>query len=154
MYNIITNIIKKNKRLYGILKILKFLSTVVIKKSDGSVNKYPKVIQFPITYKCNSRCVMCNVWEMDHKNEMTADEIGRYMKDPIFKNVHSVGINGGEPSLINELPRIAEQVLTLPKIKSFNIITNGLNKEALLEKVEKIFSLCRKRKIRFHLSFS
>lgn len=123
-------------------------------RTKGYREKYPSVIQFPITAKCNSRCVMCNVWKMDHKNEMTADEIGRYMKDPIFKNVHSVGINGGEPSLINELPQIAEQVLTLPKIKSFNIITNGLNKEALLEKVEKISSLCRKRKIGFHLSFS
>lgn len=154
MYNIITNMVKKNKRIFRILKILKFLSTVIIKKLDGSIEKYPKVIQFPITYKCNSRCVMCNIWNMNHENEMTLNEIEKYLKDPIFKEAYSVGINGGEPSLVKELPQIAEQVLNLPKIKSLNIISNGFNKEAFLVKVEKIYALCRKKSVNFHLSFS
>ena len=154
MYNIITNMVKKNKRIFRILKILKFLSTVIIKKLDGSIEKYPKVIQFPITYKCNSRCVMCNIWNMNHENEMTLNEIEKYLKDPIFKEAYSVGINGGEPSLVKELPQIAEQVLNLPKIKSLNIISNGFNKETFLVKVEKIYALCRKKSVNFHLSFS
>ncbi|MBW2647230.1 MAG: radical SAM protein [Deltaproteobacteria bacterium] len=154
MYNGIKNIIKKNKRIFNLLMIFKLLSTASIKKLDGSIKKYPKVIQFPITYKCNSRCVMCNIWKMDHSNEMTLAEIKNYLKDPIFKEVSSVGINGGEPSLVKELPQIAEQVLNLPKIKSLNIISNGFNKDALLVKVEKIYELCRKKSVNFHLSFS
>ncbi len=154
MYEIIKNMIKKDKRIFNLLKIVTFLSTASIKKLDGSLKKYPKVIQFPITYKCNSRCVMCNIWKMDHSNEMTLAEIKNYLKDPIFKEVFSVGINGGEPSLVKELPQIAEQVFNLPKIKSLNIISNGFNKEAFLVKVEKIYGLCRKKSVNFHLSFS
>lgn len=146
--------IEKDKRIFNILRIFKFLSTVIIKKLDGSIEKYPKVIQFPITYKCNSRCVMCNIWNMNHENEMTLNEIEKYLKDPIFKEAYSVGINGGEPSLVKELPQIAEQVLNLPKIKSLNIISNGFNKETFLVKVEKIYALCRKKSVNFHLSFS
>jgi len=119
-----------------------------------SLKKYPKVIQFPITFRCNSRCVMCNVWKMDHKNEMSMDEIARYMKDSIFKEVESVGINGGEPLLVSNLPKIVEQVLTLPRIKNLNIISNGYNKESILDRTENIYSLCREKNIQFHLSIS
>ena len=151
---ILVEIIKKNKHLLFVARVLSFLRNANWQKEDGSRIKYPKVIQFPITYKCNSQCVMCNIWKMDHSNEMTLEEIKNYLKDPIFKEVSSVGINGGEPSLVKQLPQIAEQVLNLPKIKSLNIISNGFNKEALLVKVEKIYGLCRKKSVNFHLSFS
>jgi len=154
MRDILVKIIKTNKPLFFVAQALSFLRNARWQKGDGSRKKYPKVIQFPITYKCNSRCVMCNIWKMDHSNEMTLAEIKNYIKDPIFKEVSSVGINGGEPSLVKELPQIAEQVLNLPKIKSLNIISNGFNKEAFLVKVEKIYALCRKKGINFHLSFS
>ncbi len=150
----LTQLIKKNKKLFLLAKATRFLQTSSFNKIDGSKKKYPKVIQFPITYKCNSQCVMCNIWKMDHSNEMTLAEIKNYLKDPIFKEVSSVGINGGEPSLVKELPEIAEQVLNLPKIKSFNIISNGFNKEALFVKIEKIYALCRKKGVNFHMSFS
>lgn len=154
MHNIIRKRLKKNKKLFRILTSLKYLLTISLKQVDGSVKKYPKVLQFPITCKCNSRCIMCDIWNMDHENEMTVAEIEKYLKDPIFKKIVSVGINGGEPSLIKKLPEIAEQILKLPKIKSLNIISNGFNKEALLVKVEKTYSLCRKKGIIFDLSFS
>lgn len=154
MKNKIKELIKTNKKIYLFAKVLRLILTSSYIEIDGSKKKYPKVIQFPITYKCNSRCVMCNIWKMDHSNEMTLEEIKNYLNDPIFKEVSSVGINGGEPSLVKELPQIAEQVLNLPKIKFLNIISNGFNKEALFVKVEKIYALCRKKGVNFHLSFS
>jgi len=57
--------------------------------------KYPKVIQLPITYKCNSRCVMCNIWKMNKKNELSSEEFAKILKDEIFQKVEFVGINGG-----------------------------------------------------------
>jgi len=152
--DILIKIIKTNRTLFFVAQLLNFLRSASWQGGDGSRKKYPKVIQFPITYKCNSRCVMCNIWKMDHSNEMTLEEIKNFLKDPIFKEVSSVGINGGEPSLVKELPQIAEQVLNLPKIKSLNIISNGFNKEAFFVKVEKIYGLCRKKCVNFHLSFS
>lgn len=150
----IKNILKRHEKIFKMLSIGSLIVHVRWKREIGKIKAYPKVIQFPITYRCNSRCVMCNIWKMDHSNEMTLEEIKNYLKDPIFKEVSSVGINGGEPSLVKELPQIAEQVLNLPKIKFLNIISNGFNKEAFLIKVEKIYELCRKKSVNFHLSFS
>jgi len=148
------NILKKNKKLFLVAKALRFLHTSSFSKIDGSKKKYPKVIQLPITYNCNSKCVMCNIWQMDHSNEMTVEEFATFMKDDIFKEVEAVGINGGEPSLVPNLPEYIKEVLTLPKLKSLNIISHGFSQKPLLRSLEKIYKMCWEKKINFHVLIS
>lgn len=147
-------LIKKNKKLFLIVKALRFLQISSFSKIDGSNKKYPKVIQLPITYNCNSRCVMCNIWKMDHSNEMTVEEFATFMKDDIFKEVEAVGINGGEPSLVPNLPEYIKEVLTLPKLKSLNIISHGFSQKPLLKSLEEIYKMCKEKKINFHVLIS
>ena len=116
-------LIKKNKKLFLIAKALRFLQTSSFSKIDGSKKKYPKVIQLPITYNCNARCVMCNIWQMDHSGEATVEEFAKFMQDDIFKEVAAVGINGGEPSLVPNLYEYAEEILKLPSLKSCARVT-------------------------------
>lgn len=150
----IKEIIKKNKKLFLIAKALRFLQISSFSKIDGSKKKYPKVIQLPITYNCNSRCVMCNIWKMDHSNEMTVEEFATFMKDDIFKEVEAVGINGGEPSLVPNLPEYIKEVLTLPELKSLNIISHGFSQKPLLKSLEEIYKMCKEKKINFHVLIS
>ena len=152
--NKIKDLIKKNRNLFILAKVIRFITSAIIYKIDGSKRKYPKVIQLPITYRCNSKCLMCNIWKMDHSNEMCVDEFGKYLADPIFKNVESVGINGGEPSLIKDLPKYFEVLLKLPKLKSLNIISNGLSKKLLLISLKEIYINCKRVNIHFHVSIS
>ncbi|MDH5719760.1 MAG: radical SAM protein [Spirochaetia bacterium] len=133
-----------------LLKILKFINWINV---SGKKKKYPKVIQLPLTNKCNSKCVMCNVWKMSNSNEMTIDEFAKYMKDPLFKKVNSVGINGGEPSLIPNLEKYAEKILALPSIRSLNIISNGFNKN-ILKQIRSIYVLSKEKGVHFHVSIS
>src|SRR4051812_41896991 len=35
----------------------------------------PRVIQFPVNDICNSRCVMCNIWQRKRDKEITPDEL-------------------------------------------------------------------------------
>jgi len=123
-------------------------------KVTGARKKYPKIVQLPITYRCNSKCVMCNIWQMDYSNEMTVEELSRFLKDPIFSKVETVGINGGEPSLIKELPAFAEEIMKLPKIKNLNIISHGFNKKLLLVALEEIYRKCKAKNVSFHISIS
>ncbi|VAX10888.1 hypothetical protein MNBD_GAMMA26-805 [hydrothermal vent metagenome] len=146
--------IKKNNILSLLLNVLRLLHTVSLSKIDGSKKKHPKVIQLPITYKCNSRCVMCNVWRMDHKGEATVEEFADFMDDDIFKKVEAVGVNGGEPSLVPNLENYIDEILKLPALKSLNIITNGFYQKALLNKIEKIYIACKKKGATFHVSIS
>ncbi|MDZ4844934.1 MAG: radical SAM protein [Chitinophagales bacterium] len=131
-----------------------FFASSTFSKATGSKKNYPKVVQLPITYRCNSKCVMCNIWQMDYSNEMTVEELSKFLKDDIFSRVEAVGINGGEPSLIKELPAFADEILKLPKIKNLNIISHGFNKKLLLPALEEIYKKCKAKSIAFHISIS
>lgn len=150
----IIHFIKENKRFSFMIDVVRLLSMCSFSFIDGSKKKYPKVLQLPLTYRCNSRCVMCNIWHMNHENEATVEEFRRFMQDDIFKKVESVGINGGEPSLLSNLHEYANEILKLPSLKSLNVISNGFNTRLLLENLEKIYASCKARGIHFHVSIS
>ena len=142
------------KYFFLVAYVFRFLQRSTISKIDGSEKKYPKVIQLPITYKCNSKCVMCHIWKMASSNEAKPDEFGQFIQSSIFKEVHSVGVNGGEPSLVSQLPEYTKEILNLPKLKNLNVISNGFCKKSLLESLEKIYDQCRKKGVKFHVSIS
>lgn len=145
--------IKKDSNFFKIARDIRFLLDLSL-MSNRLKKRYPKILQLPITYKCDSRCKMCNIWKMSHSNEMSVGELGQFLKDPIFKKIESVGINGGEPSLIPNLTDYAREVLKLPKLKSLDIISNGFNKESFLKSLQEIYKNCRDKGIRFHVSIS
>lgn len=150
----LVNLFKKNKNVFIILKALRLLQTSSLSKVDGTKKKYPKVIQLPLTYNCDSKCIMCNIWQMDHSGEATVEEFAAFMKDDLFKKVESVGMNGGEVSLIPNLTEYALEILKLPSIKHLNIISNGFRKDVLLDSVRDIYKACQSQGVSFHLAIS
>jgi MoaA/NifB/PqqE/SkfB family radical SAM enzyme len=150
----LVTLLKKNKGLFSFAKALRLLQTSSLKAPDGSKKKYPKVIQLPITYRCNARCVMCNIWRMDNSGEATVEEFGRFLQDDIFKKVEAVGINGGEPTLVSNLHEYADEILKLPALRSLNIISHGFNTPRALRAFEIIYSACKVKGVSFHVSIS
>jgi MoaA/NifB/PqqE/SkfB family radical SAM enzyme len=146
--------IKKYHKLWVFVNAIRFIQLSSLRKVDGSKKKYPKVIQLPITYNCNSRCVMCNIWQMDHSNEAKVDEFAKFMQDPLFEKVEAVGINGGEPSLVKDLALYAKEILKLPSLKALNIISHGFGTKPLLKSVENIYTQCKEKGIKFHVAIS
>lgn len=154
MKNKIIKYIKSKKQLYTLLQLLLFVKNTTLRRKSGLVKKYPKVIQLPITYKCNSKCVMCNIWKMDSDNEMNLESFSKVLKSDLFKKVVAVGINGGEPSLVKQLPEYIDVVLKLPKLKSLSIISHGFNQKMLLPKLKAIYQKCKKDGVTFNVSIS
>lgn len=144
----------KNKQLLAMLKAANFLRYSTFTRIKGDKKKYPKVIQLPITYQCNSRCVMCNIWKMDYSNQAKVDEFATFLQDPLFKKVEDVGINGGEPSLVVNLPKYATEILKLPSLKTLNIISHGFSPKLLLPTLKDIYAQCKAKGIPFHVSIS
>ena len=136
------------------IEIIRFIKNTSFRKETGKKKKYPKVIQLPLTYACNSKCVMCNIWKMDSSNEMGIEEFKKYINDPLFKDVVAVGINGGEPSLIKNLPFYAKEICGLPSIKYLNIISHGFNSRVLKEVLVEIYSICKSHDVNFQVSIS
>jgi len=150
----VQTVVKQNKYLLLLFKALRLIQQSSLYKIDGSKKQYPKVIQLPLTYNCDSKCVMCNIWKMDHSHEADASEFSVFMQNDLFKEVESVGINGGEVSLIPNLVDYVEEILKLPSIKHLNIISNGFRKKVLLDSASKIYKHCQEKGVSFHIAIS
>lgn len=97
------------------------------------VRKKPFVIQMPITSRCNSRCVTCNVWR--HRERIDIDDVAlkKALEDPFFSEVKAVGLNGGEFSLVPHFKEILDALTSLPRLKNVYFISNGIAGQRIIE---------------------
>lgn len=105
--------------------------------------RLPRVIQFPINDICNSRCQMCHIWKQKLTDQLTPDQIRTILANPLFREVGSVGINGGEPTLRKDLPDVVRAVVeTLPQIASINLITNCIIHKRVNAAIDELADIC------------
>jgi len=113
------------------------------------------VIQLPIIDICNSHCYMCNIWKNKEKYRATPSDYEKILSDPLFKNVTGVGLNGGEPTIRKDLLEIAEVLVNkLKKLKSVNIITNGIQGNKSFEILSKLKEYFKENGIKFDVAVS
>lgn len=115
----------------------------------------PKEMIINLTYWCNSRCVMCNIWKMKPKNELSFQEWEKAMEDPIFRNIEALTISGGEATMHPKFLEIIELFInSMPKLYSLGLITNGFMTDFIVGRVEKLAQVCQDRGIHLSLSVS
>jgi len=80
-----------------------------------------------VTYRCNSRCIMCNTWQFpsDRSREIRPVDLQS------FPPVNRLNITGGEPFLREDLGEILDVVRK--KAKRVVISTNGFATKKILE---------------------
>lgn len=119
------------------------------------IKDYPHTIQLPITHLCNFDCVMCGMHHMINRKDFDAMELGRILEDPYYQEVSSVGVNGGEPFLKEDLVNCILQMCDkLPKLRDFFFISNGYFTDRILTKLQEIKKICDEKCIKVHLSLS
>ena len=107
---------------------------------------FPFDLEFAVTYKCNLRCLQCNIWRCDAKPELSLEEIRKIFSS--YKNFEVLGVTGGEPFLRRDLPQIIDAILqTQKKLKSLFITTNGQLPEKTRETIENVLKKYRSPKI-------
>lgn len=115
----------------------------------------PTALNFPITDNCNSRCVMCNVWEEKVKNELTPKEIAKYFCSPALSNLRHVGISGGEPTLRKDLVECVLAILSsLPKQESLSITSHGYHYRRWARFLPEIIDATKSKGVSFSLNLS
>jgi Fe-coproporphyrin III synthase len=96
-----------------------------------------KEVVLAITYRCNSRCKMCNIWQLtEYSGEFKPEDL-TFLTDA----TKDINITGGEPFLRKEL---ADIVKILDKINpNMNIIisSNGFATDLILEKTKHILKI-------------
>jgi MoaA/NifB/PqqE/SkfB family radical SAM enzyme len=92
----------------------------------------PKEICIILTYRCNAKCNMCDVWHYpsNAKEEISADDL-----KALPGGLRFINITGGEPFIRTDLEEIIN--VTLPKTERIVISNNGFF-------TNKIVKLCEK----------
>jgi MoaA/NifB/PqqE/SkfB family radical SAM enzyme len=104
----------------------------------------PRTINLLVNDICNSRCVMCLIWKQKRDEELTPDELSQILRDPLFSEIRSVGVSGGEPTLRKDLPQLYEAMCkTLPKLKGTGIITNAIREKDVIERITQSAEICK-----------
>jgi len=86
-----------------------------------------------VTYRCNSRCSMCNIWKTENLKEMLPSE---YSKLPT--TLDTINITGGEPFLRNDLAEIVQVIHR--RIPGVRIVfsTNGSLTDVIVDRIREI----------------
>ncbi len=115
------------------------------------VDTLPTVMVFNVTSKCNSQCVMCDIWKNKDPDDMNTETVKKIFSDKFFKNMEIVGISGGEPTLRNDLEKIVEVIgQNTNKLQKLIVTSNGLNTDRMSKQIKSVADYCH----RHHLPFS
>jgi polysaccharide pyruvyl transferase WcaK-like protein/MoaA/NifB/PqqE/SkfB family radical SAM enzyme len=107
----------------------------------------PSVIQFPVNDVCNCRCQMCNIWQQKFDYQITPSELEKALSNPLFSEVKSVGVNGGEPTLRKDLSHLVDVLFRkLPKLSGISLITNSLNSSQVIERITELGQVIKSHK--------
>ena len=117
-------------------------------------------LNLAVTYQCNSRCLMCNIWQIYKKTpEMMKKELSLSDYREIFtsnkeylKDLIHVGITGGEPFLRNDLSEIISIIHEECPKSAVDITTNGLMPKKIEADIKEILSKCPGLKLNINIS--
>jgi MoaA/NifB/PqqE/SkfB family radical SAM enzyme len=128
--------------------MLKFVGAVT--QSNFRRLSSPFKLSYAVTYRCNLKCKMCNIWNKEHvQNELTPDDIGRFFSKP--HKIYWLGITGGEPFLRSDLPEIVDAALApSPSLSALHFATNG----TLTPKIEHLVRATKKKYKKLKMVFT
>jgi len=89
----------------------------------------PRAAVIAVTYRCNSRCTMCDIWKReDAPPEVAADF---YLRLP--PSLREVNLSGGEPFLRGDLGLVIDNIRRRCRGARIVVSTNGLLPQRALE---------------------
>lgn len=116
------------------LKLNKF--NLLKNLNNMAINKLPSDIVIAVTYLCNSKCRMCNIWKTEKLSVLALEE---YKKLP--KTIKEVNLTGGEPFLRPDLVELIKLLVELnPKVRII-ISTNGFATELIKQRIMEILPI-------------
>jgi MoaA/NifB/PqqE/SkfB family radical SAM enzyme len=96
----------------------------------SNIKDRPFNLDFAVTYRCNLKCIQCNVWRyyIDFpeklKEELSVEEINKVFFS--YRHFRIIGVTGGEPFLRDDLIEILNIIIqSQNKLKYLFITTNG-----------------------------
>lgn len=107
-------------------------------KNRFNVTQYPSFVTFLITWRCNSRCIFCDIWKKkpDPISELSLEEIKKVFKN--LKKLDVLRISGGEPFIREDLGDIINLINSINSPEIIHITTNGFLTDRIIETIGEI----------------
>lgn len=81
-----------------------------------------------VTYRCNCRCLMCNIWQVSNQEELPPDE---YAKLP--STLRTINITGGEPFLRKDLLDVVQCISESAPRSRLVFSSNGMLTDKIVD---------------------
>lgn len=107
----------------------------------------PRLLTHTVTFRCNARCIMCDSWKKNGKDDLTIAEIERIYQQ--LPTLDAVRLTGGEPFVRQDFAEIAQLATDILRPALLHITTNGFLTSAITRFLEN-----RDKKIPLHLLVS
>jgi len=115
----------------------------------------PREWMFPVTYRCDARCLMCNIWQSTKADELSVEQWRPILDDRLFAGIQSVNLTGGEPTLRRDLPQLVQLLIDkLPSLRRLTLTTNALATERVVNQCAKLADLCNNHGISYFVGVS
>lgn len=116
----------------------------------------PRFVCFPVTFRCNSRCQMCNMWQNpDTIGEIDIKKVEEIFSNSLFKKVEQVVLHGGEPTLRQDIKDIYSIIMrSCPRLNNIFLSTNGLNPDLINKRVKEILSVENRNGVKLNFTVS
>jgi len=98
----------------------------------------PFLINFAATYRCNGRCLMCNIWKTRAYNELSLEELQELVANSTFKKLRVVQITGGEAFLRPDIRQIVSLFYESLREPQISIATNALAPKRIFDVAREI----------------
>jgi MoaA/NifB/PqqE/SkfB family radical SAM enzyme len=110
----------------------------------------PMNLTISVSYRCNSRCKTCNVWQRPN-DDFTLEEYDKTFAS-IGRDAYWFTFSGGEPTLRKDLPEMVEAAYRHCRPGIINIPTNGIQDKIIPARIERVLQAAPTSEVNVNLS--
>ncbi|HLW03669.1 MAG TPA: radical SAM protein [Ktedonobacterales bacterium] len=132
------------------LEVLPKIAKMQAAYASGKPLALPMNLTISVSYRCNSRCKTCNVWQRPN-DDFTLEEYDKTFAS-IGRDAYWFTFSGGEPTLRKDLPEIIGAAYRHCRPGIINIPTNGIQDKLIPGRVERILQAAPASEVIINLS--
>src|SRR5437764_4779657 len=132
------------------LEVLPKIAKLQASYALGKPLALPMNLTISVSYRCNSRCKTCNVWQRPN-DDFTIEEYEKTFAS-IGRDAYWFTFSGGEPTLRKDLPEMVAAAYRHCRPGIINIPTNGIQDKIIPARIERIVQACPQAEVIVNLS--
>jgi MoaA/NifB/PqqE/SkfB family radical SAM enzyme len=133
-----------------VLEVIPKIAKMQASYALGKPLALPMNLTISVSYRCNSRCKTCNVWQRPN-DDFTLEEYEKTFAS-IGRDAYWFTFSGGEPTLRKDLPEIVAAAYRHCRPGIINIPTNGIQDKIIPERIERVLQAAPGSEVIINLS--